>query len=393
MIDFYNEAESIKDELIKLRRDIHEHPELGFEEERTSKIIKDFLRTEGIEFYSVAKTGVCGIIKGKSDSNKTIGVRADIDALPIIDKKKCSYKSKTTGRMHACGHDAHTAILLGTAKILNKNKHLFSGNVKLLFEPAEETTGGAPIMIREGVLENPRVDALIGLHVTEDVDCGKIRIKKDMVNAASNAFVIKIHGKGAHGAHPDNSIDPIVIASHLIISLQTIVSREVSPVNPSVITIGSIHGGTAENIIPEEVIIKGTIRTATKEDRIFVTERVKQVTNGICNTLRATADIVIEEGYPCLYNDSDMTDSVIESAKGVIGIDNIMEQLNPSMGVESFAYFANERPSAFYFLGTGNKIKKTDMPAHGSYFDIDEDSISIGVALQCRIIADYLTRT
>ena len=393
MIDFYKESERIKDELIKIRRDLHEHPELGFEEERTSNVIKDFLRNEGIEFYIVSKTGVCGIIEGKLGEGKTIGVRADIDALPIIDKKNCSYKSKSLGRMHACGHDAHTAILLGSAKILNNNRHLFSGNVKLLFEPAEETTGGAPIMIKEGVLENPKVDCLIGLHVTEDTDCGKIRIKKEMINAASNPFIIKIHGQGAHGAYPQNSIDPIVISAHVITALQTIVSREVAPVNPSVITIGSIHGGTAGNVISDEVIIKGTIRTATKEDRILVERRVREVTSGICNSLRGTADILIEEGYPCLYNDSDMTDLVIASAKELIGMENIVEQLNPSMGVESFAYFANERPSAFYYLGTRNKIKKTDMPAHGSYFDIDEDSLPIGVAMQCRIIVDYLTRT
>ena len=286
MIDFLFEARNIKDELIEIRRNIHKHPELGFEEYKTSKLIKDFLDSEAIEYYSISKTGVCGIIHGKTSKGKTIGVRADIDALPIVDKKKCSYRSEEEGKMHACGHDAHTAILLGVAKILNKNKDIFSGNIKLIFEPAEETTGGAKLMIEEGILVKPDVDAFIGLHVTESVDCGQIKIKKGMVNAASNPFIIKIKGLGGHGAYPHITIDPIVISAHVIIALQTIVSREIAPLNPSVITIGSIHGGTAQNIIPEDVILKGTIRTTSKKDREFIVKRVQEVTNGICNLFR-----------------------------------------------------------------------------------------------------------
>ena len=391
MIDFLFEARNIKDELIEIRRNIHKHPELGFEEYKTSKLIKDFLDSEAIEYYSISKTGVCGIIHGKTSKGKTIGVRADIDALPIVDKKKCSYRSEEEGKMHACGHDAHTAILLGVAKILNKNKDIFSGNIKLIFEPAEETTGGAKLMIEEGILVKPDVDAFIGLHVTESVDCGQIKIKKGMVNAASNPFIIKIKGLGGHGAYPHITIDPIVISAHVIIALQTIVSREIAPLNPSVITIGSIHGGTAQNIIPEDVILKGTIRTTSKKDREFIVKRVQEVTNGICNLFRAKADIIIEEGYPCLYNDQDMTESAIASIQKIIGTQNIINEPSPSMGVESFAYFANEKPSVFYSLGTRNKSKNTDMPSHGSYFDIDEDAIELGVALQCSIILDYLT--
>ncbi|CUN63019.1 M20 family metallopeptidase [Clostridium paraputrificum] len=393
MITFLEEANRIKDELITIRRDLHEHPELGFEEKRTSEKIKEFLTKEGIPYVEVAKTGVCGIIKGeKEDNNRVIGLRADMDALPIQDKKVCSYSSKVPGKMHACGHDAHTTILLGVARILNKNKRLFGGCVKLFFEPAEETVGGAPFMIKEGVLENPRVDAIVGLHVTEDLDYGKIRIKSGVVNAASNPYKIKIKGRGGHGAAPHTTIDPIVIASNVVMALQTIVSREIAPVNPSVITVGSINGGTAQNVIPEEVEITGIIRTLTKEDREYVVRRFKELVTGICRGMRGECDIYIEEGYPCLYNNATMVERVKYVGKELLGVENVVEQKHPSMGVESFAFFAMERTSAFYYLGTGNRTKGTDKAAHSNLFDIDEDAIPLGVAMQCGIAYDYLTR-
>lgn len=393
MITFLEEANRIKDELITIRRDLHEHPELGFEEKRTSEKIKEFLTKEGIPYVEVAKTGVCGIIKGeKKDNNRVIGLRADMDALPIQDKKVCSYSSKVPGKMHACGHDAHTTILLGVARILNKNKRLFGGCVKLFFEPAEETVGGAPFMIKEGVLENPRVDVIVGLHVTEDLDYGKIRIKSGVVNAASNPYKIKIKGRGGHGAAPHTTIDPIVIASNVVMALQTIVSREIAPVNPSVITVGSINGGTAQNVIPEEVEITGIIRTLTKEDREYVVRRFKELVTGICRGMRGECDIYIEEGYPCLYNNATMVERVKYVGKELLGVENVVEQKHPSMGVESFAFFAMERTSAFYYLGTGNRTKGTDKAAHSNLFDIDEDAIPLGVAMQCGIAYDYLTR-
>ena len=389
MITFLEEANRIKDELITIRRDLHEHPELGFEEKRTSEKIKEFLTKEGIPYVEVAKTGVCGIIKGeKEDNNIVIGLRADMDALPIQDKKVCSYSSKVPGKMHACGHDAHTTILLGVARILNKNKRLFGGCVKLFFEPAEETVGGAPFMIKEGVLENPRVDAIVGLHVTEDLDYGKIRIKSGVVNAASNPYKIKIKGRGGHGAAPHTTIDPIVIASNVVMALQTIVSREIAPVNPSVITVGSINGGTAQNVIPEEVEITGIIRTLTKEDREYVVRRFKELVTGICRGMRGECDIYIEEGYPCLYNNATMVERVKYVGKELLGVENVVEQKHPSMGVESFAFFAMERTSAFYYLGTGNRTKGTDKAAHSNLFDIDEDAIPLGVAMQCGIAYD-----
>ena len=247
-------------------------------------------------------------------------------------------------------------------------------------------------MIREGVLEDPHVDAIIGLHVSEDVDCGKIAIKEGMVNAASNPFKITVRGVSSHGASPHLSIDPIVISAHIITAIQNIVSRETSPLRPTVITIGSIHGGTAMNIIPEEVVLEGTIRTLTDKDREFVTGRLRDVVQNILRGFRAEGDIEIEEGYPCLYNNSNMISILRSNAENIIGKENIIMKRDPSMGVESFAYFANACPSVFYYLGTRNEEKNTDKPAHTNYFDIDEDAIPIGVAIQCSIMYDYLTR-
>ena len=393
VIYFNKEANLIKDELIKIRRDLHEHPELGFEEVRTSKTIKDFLKANGIPYIEVAKTGVCGIIKGtKEGNNKTIALRGDIDALPINDMKTCEFKSKIEGKMHACGHDAHTTILMGTGKLLNEHKDKFSGTVKLLFEPAEETTGGATPMITEGVLENPKVDCILGLHVDEETECGTIKIKKGVVNAASNPFSIKITGQGGHGASPHTTVDPIVIASHIVIALQTIVSREIAPVNPIVITVGTLHSGTAQNIIPGEATLSGMIRTMTKEDRAFAIKRLTEVVEGIATMSRAKAEIKVEESYPCLYNNDEFVDLISNSANEILGKDNVLEQKAPKMGVESFAYFANERPSAFYFLGSGNKEKKTTEPAHSNLFNIDEECLTIGVSIQALAAFNYLTK-
>ena len=387
-MNFLDMAKNIENELIEIRRDLHENPELGFDLFRTSQKVKDFLSVEGIEFYEVAGTGICAIIKGKGE--KTIALRADMDALPLEDKKICSYSSKIMGKMHACGHDAHTTILLGTAKILNSMKDELSGNVKLFFEPAEETTGGAPLMIKAGVLQNPNVDAVIGLHVEEWLEAGTVGLKRDVAYAASNPFTIKIIGKGGHGASPHVTIDPIVIASNVIVCLQNIVSREIPPTDPAVITIGSIHGGTAQNIIPEEVTISGIIRTMKSEHREYIKTRLIQVVEGIVSSMRGKCEINIEESYPCLYNNDELAEMFEKKASEVIGEENVYKLDQPTMGVESFAYFSMERPALFYFLGSGNVEKGIVNPAHGSLFDIDESCLSIGVAMQCKLAYEFL---
>lgn len=392
---FKLEAKKVKNELINLRREFHKHPEIGMEEYNTSKLIKDFLAKEGIGFTIIAKTGICGVIIGEKDkpSDRVIALRADMDALPIEDKKNCSYASKVKGKMHACGHDAHMAILLMTAKLLNENKCMFSGIVKLIFEPAEETIGGSRIMIEEGVLENPNVDVICGLHVEETLEYGKVMVKAGVVNAASNPFKITIKGFGGHGAYPHTTVDPIVIASNVVTALQNIISREINPTNSALLTVGSIHGGTAPNIIPEQVELKGIIRTFNKDDRIFIKKRLVDVVEGICRLSRGDCNIEIEESYPSLHNDEFMTDLFKDIAVEILGEENVVTQKSPKMGVESFSYFANERPAVFYFLGVGNKEKNIIYPAHSSLFDIDENSLILGVALQCQLAIKYLTRS
>ena len=387
-MNFLNMAENIHSELVEIRRDLHENPELGFDLVRTSQKVKDFLSKEGIEFYEVAQTGICAIIRGKGTN--TVALRADMDALPLQDRKVCSYCSKVQGKMHACGHDAHTTILLGVAKILNSVKAEIPGNIKLFFEPAEETTGGSSVMIKEGVLENPTVNAILGLHVEEWLEAGTVGLKRGYAYAASNPFTIKIIGKGGHGASPHMTIDPIVIASNVIISLQNIVSREIPPTDAAVITIGSIHGGTAQNIIPEEVIISGIIRTMKSEHREYIKKRLIEVVEGTVNSMRGKCEILIEESYPCLYNNEQLSDIFEKKAGEVIGESNVYKLDTPTLGVESFAYFANERPALFYFLGSGNKEKGIVNPAHGSLFDIDESCLPIGVAMQCKLAFEFL---
>lgn len=387
-LNFLKKAKDMQDELVDIRRDIHMHPELDYDLSRTQEKIKKFLKNEGIEYVESAGSGICAIIRGNGE--KTIGLRADMDALPIQDMKKCDYASKVKGKMHACGHDAHTTILLGAAKILNSIKNQLKGNVKLFFEPAEETTGGAKVMIKEGVLENPHVDRVIGLHVEEGIETGKIGVRYGVVNAASNPFTIKIKGMGAHGARPNTGIDPVLMSSYVIVALQEIISRELPPTDAGVLTIGSIHGGTAQNIIPDEVTISGIIRTMKTEHREYVKKRLREITEGIVKSMRGSCSIDIEESYPCLYNDAAAIKDVVSAASLIIEQDNIITLESPSMGVESFAYFSMERPSAFYYLGSGNKSKGTDHPAHGNLFDVDEDCIPIGVAIQCKAVYDFL---
>ncbi|GAA0179210.1 M20 family metallopeptidase [Clostridium sediminicola] len=387
-MNFLEEANNIKEEVIRIRRDLHMYPELNFDLFRTSEKVKEFLKKENIEYYETAKTGICAIIKGNGD--KTVALRADMDALPIQEVKETEYISRSENKMHACGHDVHTAILMGAAKILNGMKEDLKGNVKLLFEPAEETTGGAQTMIDEGVLNNPEVSAVFGIHVEPEIEVGKIGIKRDVVNAASNPFTIKIIGKGGHGAYPHRSIDPIVIASNVVTTLQNVVSREISAVYPAVISIGTIKGGTAQNIIPEFVEISGIMRTMTLEHRKYVKDRLVEITEGICTSMRAKCEIQIDESYPCLYNDDKTIDILQNAAEEVIGKENVIGLKYPAMGVESFAYFSLEKPSAFYFLGTRNESKDIIYPLHNSKFDVDEECMVTGIAIQCKSVVDFL---
>ncbi len=388
-IDFLKEASYIKQEIIENRRYFHKYPEIGFEEFNTSKKIVQYLNDLGIENKIVCSTGIVGIIRGNGDG-PVVALRSDLDALPICDRKNVEYSSQINGKMHACGHDGHMAILMGAIKILNKHRDKFKGIVKIIFEPAEETVGGAKFMIKENVLENPKVNAIIGLHVSELLEVGTVGVNYDVVNAASNPFKIIVKGKGGHGAHPEDSIDPIVASCNLVTMLQNIVSREISPHNPSVITVGKFCGGTAPNIIPEEVVLEGIIRTLNKEDRAYVINRLKEICNGISVSMKVSIDVEIIDGYPCLFNDSNVVSISEKVFEKILGKENVIKNISPSMGVESFAYFSEKVPSMFYFLGTRNSKTGIVHPAHGSLFDLDEDGLVIGAALQSALAVNYL---
>lgn len=375
-------SNAIKDWLIKIRREFHMCPELGMKEFKTSEKICNLLDEMGIEYKSaVANTGVVGIIRGKKEGN-TVALRADMDALPIDEKNDINYKSKEEGKMHACGHDAHMTILLGAAKILNDMKDNLSGNVKLFFQPAEETVGGAEKMIEEGVMENPKVDAVFGLHVAPEIPVGKIGIKYDKMNASSDTLVIKIEGESTHGAYPHSGIDSIMIASQVVNSLQTIVSRNINPIESAVISLGTIHGGTQHNIIANSVIMRGTLRTLSPETRKIALSQINKLVEDIPKTFGGRGELVREEGYAPLINHNDMVNVVKNNGYDILGKNNVIEIKEPSLGVEDFAYFLKEAKGAYYRLGCRNEGKEIVHDGHHNRFNIDEDCLPIGVALQ-----------
>jgi len=384
-------AKELGSEFINFRRDFHRHPELGFQEARTAKIVTDYLTSLGIEAHPVAGTGVVGLLRGR-EGGKTIAVRADMDALTITEQTGKEYASAIPGVMHACGHDGHTAILMGVAKLLSENKD-FTGNVKFLFQPAEEGPGGAKPMVEAGVLENPTVDAAVGLHLgTIKYTVGQIAVRDGAVCAAPDTIEIKLKGKGGHGAHPHNSVDAIIAAGHIITTLQSIVSREIDPLASAVITIGTIHGGYRENIIADEVIMRGTVRTLDAEVRKTMPERIERIISGICKSLRCEFELIYEHGYPVLRNDSAMTHHVRHVAAQVLGADNVFEAPHPSMGGEDFSYFAEKVPACFFSLGAMNAAKQCDYPGHHPKFDFDEDAIPVGMALLAEICISYLSK-
>lgn len=367
--------------LIEIRRDLHSHPELGFEEYYTSNKVKSLLKDMGIEYYEAAKTGVVGIIRG-GHRGKTVGLRADMDALPITEETNLPFKSQNPGRMHACGHDAHTAILLGAARVLSSMKKELHGNVKLIFQPAEETTGGAKPMIEEGVLENPHVDCMFGLHVSNDYPAGSIGIRYGQAYAASDMFDIIIRGKGSHGASPELGCDAIMAAASVVNMLQTVVSRNISPLDSAVITIGTIKGGTARNIICDKVEMSGIIRTLTPETRQLALDRVKAIVEAVPKALGATGEFIRHESYTCLINNDSCVDIVKSNGERLLGKDKVYLVKQPQMGVEDFAYFAEAVPSAFFFLGCRKKREDEVFSAHNPRFDIDEACLMTGVRMQ-----------
>jgi len=369
-------------EIVKIRRHIHSNPELSFEEYKTSDFIASRLKEYGIPYQQgIAKTGVVGIIKGKNPDSKIIALRADMDALSINEKNTCEYKSQNQGVMHACGHDAHIASLLGTAKILNELKNEFKGSVKLIFQPSEESyPGGAIRMIKEGVMKNPKVNKIFAQHVEPEMEVGKVGMKSNMYMASTDEVYLTIKGKGGHAALPDKLVDPIVIASNIIISLQQIVSRNASPSVPTVLSFGRIIGEGRTNVIPDVVKVDGTIRTFNEPWRKEIHKKIKATAQSIAKNAGGSCDVRIAHGYPFLVNDKKTTEKARKSAQDFLGKENVLD-IDLRMTAEDFSYFADNAPACFYRLGTGNKKQGITSSLHSSTFEIDEKSLEIGMGL------------
>lgn len=382
--------ENIFQELVDIRRDFHMYPELSEKEFRTSQKICEYLDKWNIEYIKdVAETGVVAIIRGK-EQGLTVGARADIDALPVEEINDLDFKSLNKGVMHACGHDVHTAIHLGVAKILKEMEDEISGNIKIFFQPAEETIGGAERMIKEGVLKNPDVDYTLSLHVMPNLDAGYVQLKYGKVNAATNEFSIKIEGKSSHAAYPEGSVDPIVIGGHIIVGLQTLVSRNVSPLNSVVLTIGQIKGGIKNNIIPNQVTMSGTLRTLDPDTRVYAKRRLEEIAENTAIAYGGKASVEITDGYPALINNDGVVDVLKEVAEEVLGEDKLSFKEFPSMGADDFAFFCEETKGAYYLLGCGDKSKGITEPIHSDKFMVDEECIKTGVLLQVETLLRLL---
>ncbi len=385
-------AEEIAPGVIADRRYFHQHPELGFQEEGTARRVVERLNALGLDQVQtgIAKTGVVGILHGTKGPGKTVLLRADMDALPIEELNDVPYKSENPGIMHACGHDAHTAMLLGAARVLAAKRGEFAGTVKFLFQPSEEANaGGAKPMIEAGVMENPHVDAAFGIHVGSNLPAGIVAVTGGAINAASDTARVTITGLGGHAARPHMAIDPIVIGAHCIIALQTLVSREINPFTPVVLTVGSLHSGTVSNVIPEEAYFAATIRNTDENTRQYLAKRIPEVITGICDSFRATANVEYIFGYPPLVNDTAMAALVREAALEVVGPQRTWKA-EPGMGGEDMSYFLNEVPGAFYRLGVRNESQGKTYGHHHARFDVDEAALATGVAMHAAVALRYL---
>ncbi len=368
--------------LIEIRRDLHRHPELGLEEHRTSARVRALLDELGIEHVDgLGGTGVLGLVRGRA-GGRTVALRADLDALPIQDAKDVPYRSREPGKMHACGHDVHTTILLGAAKVLAGMHDELPGTVKLLFQPAEETVGGARLLIEAGVLDDPPVEAIFGLHVDPDLEVGRIEVRYGQRNASSDAVGLVIHGRSGHGAYPADAVDAVVVAAQVVSALQTVVSRNVDARDAAVVSFGTIHGGSAGNVVANRVELTGTVRCLDPKVRERVLRRVKETAEGVALALGGRAEVEIEPSYPPLVNTDAMVDVVHRSAAAVAGEANVLVKPTPNMGVEDFAYYLRRVPGAFYSLGVRNEAAGIVHTVHHELFDVDERCMAYGVAVQ-----------
>lgn len=388
-----NDIDEIQPGVIADRRHLHEHPELGFQEQETSKFVIQRLEALGVEDIrtGIAVTGVTALIHGtKPGEGKCVLLRADMDALPIIEENAVDYVSQNKGVMHACGHDAHTAMLLGTARVLLDNRDQFSGTVKLLFQPSEEWgTGGALPMIEQGVLEDPHVDAVFGQHVSSGDPTGEIQVSGGPIAAAADSFKITVQGKGGHGASPHQAVDPIIIATNIIQTLQTIVSRSVDPMKSTVVSVCNIHSGFADNVIPDTCEIGGTVRTFDPDLRDSAQAKLTKIAETVAEAMGGSAAVDYHRGYPATINDHAMAELVRQAAAEAVGED-LSKPLDPGMGAEDFSYFLENRPGAFWMVGCRNEDKGMTWPHHHPRFDVDEESMSYGIKTMVNVVLNYL---
>jgi amidohydrolase len=377
---------SLIDRVIALRRDFHRHPELGFEEDRTAGIVAARLRELGYEVHTgIATTGVVGVMTGTAPG-KTIMLRADMDGLPIDEENTIEYKSTHPQTMHACGHDGHVAILLGAAELIAQRRGELAGTICLVFQPAEEGKGGGAEMVRQGVLERFGIERAYGLHLSSGHPVGQLGFREGPIYASSDSLEITIEGRGGHGAAPHLSIDPIYVAGEFIVAVQQVVSRQIDPIEPAVVTIGAIHGGTTHNVIPSRVHLLGTVRAFNPEVRAAMGERIERVLKGVCDTAGATYDFAYLWRYPVTSNDAEQTQYVKALAQASIGADAVAE-VPQIMGAEDFSFFAQKVPACFYTLGAASG-PDSSWPHHHARFDIDEAALAVGVRMMTAIALD-----
>lgn len=378
--------DKLADDVVALRRDFHMHPELGFEELRTSGIVAKRLQNLGFDVHTgIAGTGVVGVMKGRLPG-RTIMLRADMDALPILEENRHAYRSTADGKMHACGHDGHVAMLLGAAELIAEDKDRLPGTVCLLFQPAEEGHGGAKVMVEEGVIERFGIERAYGLHLNTKLPVGTLGFREGPFYASSDSIEIEVLGKGGHGSAPHDTVDPIYTAANFITSVQQIVSRHVDPLEPAVVTIGSIHGGTIHNVIPRTVRMLGTVRAFSDEVRGAMPERIERVLKSCCDAMGASYDFNYLWRYPVTSNDPQQTQYARQLAHGVVPEEQIVTA-DKLMGAEDFSFFAQRVPACFYSLGARGSAQ-TSNPHHSSTFDIDERALPVGVRMMAALAFD-----
>lgn len=374
-------AKEYAPEFINIRHQLHANPELSYQEFETSKLVQHKLSSWGIPYDIKATTGVIGLIEGKNPGKRIIALRADMDALPIKEANDVPYKSKNEGVMHACGHDVHTTCLLGASRILNELKNEWEGTVKLIFQPGEEKNpGGASLLIKEGVLENPKPSSIFGLHVHPGLQVGKMSFREGKVMASADELYITIKGKGGHAASPHLCIDPILIASHLIVALQQVVSRHNNPHNPTVLSITAINGGSTTNVIPDEVQLKGTFRAMDEQWRFKAHDLIRTMATNLVYSMGGEIDLLIDVGYPSVYNNEVLNEIAKQKAALFIGDENV-EETEKRMGAEDFGYYSQQIPGCFFRLGVMNEAKGITSGVHTPTFNIDESAIEIGMGM------------